>query len=133
MLKMAHRVARRGDVPTGPKLGGVVERVLGAVRNQRSDPGRRREHRRDGRRRSRGITRLGLSAAHRALSSLSRGQRDADMVRIDSGKHFVVARRFSDDPRMRAGRRRHFTEKRTAELLWRRSGDFDVGWPVADM
>ena len=92
---MAHRVARRGDVPTGPKLGGVVERVLGAVRNQRSDPGRRREHRRDGRRRSRGITRLGLSAAHRALSSLSRGQRDANMVRIEPGKHFVVARRFS--------------------------------------
>ena len=130
---MAHRVARRGNVPTSPKLGGVVERVLGAVRNQRSGPGRRRERPPLGRRRSRRITRFGLSAAHRALSSLFRGQRDAFMVRIESRAHFVVARRFFDDPRMRAGRRRHFTENRAAELLWRRSGDFDAGGPVADM
>ena len=64
-------------MPTSPKLGGVVERVLGAVRNQRSGPGRRRERPPLGRRRSRRITRFGLSAAHRALSSLFRGQRDA--------------------------------------------------------
>ena len=89
---MAHRVVRRGNVPTSPKLGGVVERVLGAVRNQRSGPGRRRERPPLGRRRSRRITRFGLSAAHRAISSLSRGQRDTFMVRIESRAHFVVAR-----------------------------------------
>jgi len=130
---MAHRVVRRGNVPTSPKLGGVVERVLGAVRNQRSGPGGRRERPPLGRRRSRRITRFGQSVTHRPLNSLFRGQRDAFIVRIESRAHFVVARRFFDDPRMRAGRRRHFTESRAAELLWRRSGDFDAGGPVAEM
>ena len=116
-----------------PRPGVVVERVLGAVRNQRPGSGRRRERPPLGRRRSRRITRFGLSAAHRALSSLFRGQRDAFVVQIESRVHFVVTRRFFDDPRMRAGRRRHFTENRAAELLWRQSGDFDAGWPVADM
>ena len=130
---MAHRVARRGNVPTSPTLGGVVERVLGAVRNRRSDPGRRRERPPLGRRRSRRITRFGMSAAHRALSSLFRGQRDAFVLRIESRAHLVVARRYFVDPRMRAGRRRHFTENRATELLWRRSGDFDAGRPVDDV
>ena len=120
-------VGRRGNVPTSPKLGGVVERVLGAVRNQRSGPGGRRERPPLGRRRSRRITRFGQSVTHRPLNSLFRGQRDAFIVRIESRAHFVVARRYFDDPLMRAGRRRHFTENRAAELLWRRSGDFDAG------
>ena len=88
-------VARRGNVPTSPKLDGAVERVLGAVRNQRSGPGGRRERPPLGRRRSRRITRFGQSAAHRALSTLFRGQRDAFMVQIESRAHLWSRADFS--------------------------------------